>query len=207
MSLFSEKKGFSLIEMMVVIAIIGTLTSFSLYCLQGAFGASKLGTSGYQCVNVLDSAREMAIASKSPMAVAFIPPGPHSPTALVILACDSDSGKWTQVSKWENLAYGVVMDPSFRPDSNSALVANSPSISPALPTLNRGGAPYAPGSYAYLVFLPSGALYQTASNPGMLRLINGVIDGGSVRVTGAPGNYFDVVVNSSTGCVKTVRLE
>ncbi len=197
-------------ELLIIVALIGTLTSLSVVSMRGNSSALNLQTSGVQCANLLESARGTAILRRIPVAVALMPAEANMPAALTVLAYQPDSSRWVQISNWEKLSYGVVMDPSFEPASNSALPGNSPVISPALPSLTRDGSTYAPGKsdgYAYLVFMPSGALYQDNSNPGMLRLALGTVEEGTVRLTNGTANYFNLFVNPSTGRVKIARPE
>lgn len=201
-------RGFSLVELLTVIAIIGILVGIGLLSLRGSSGAFQLAAAGAQCANLLESARETAVLRNTPVAVAIFPAGSQSPAALTALEYQTGSGSWSRISRWEKLPTGVIFDPAFDTGVNSALGENSPEMSPALPSLDYAGRSYAPrasGGYAYLVFLPSGALYQQHSHPGALHLVEGISSGETVRYTGARGNYFDLVVNPSTGRLKIVR--
>lgn len=197
-------------EMLTVVALIGLMTGLGSLSLRGNAGAVQLGAAGTQCANLLESARTTAILRKTPVAVAFLPASATSPAALTALEYRADSGTWSRISQWEKLATGVVLDPSTNPDFNSALRQNSPTVSPALPSLNYAGATFAPGGadgYSYLVFLPTGALHQTHSHPGSLRLVEGVVTGEAIRYTGPIENYFEVVINPSTGRLKLNQPE
>jgi len=67
--------GFSLVELLMVIAIISILTGVSTLSLKGISGGSELFTGGSQVANLLESARELAIVKKTPVAVALLAVG------------------------------------------------------------------------------------------------------------------------------------
>lgn len=202
--------GFSLLELLTVVAMISVLAGIGSFSLRGNSGSVSLRTAGAQCGNFLESAREAAVLRKTPVAVVFIPATPTTPAALTGLCLDSESGNWNRLFPWEKLPSGVLLDPTSSASANSVLGENAPTVSPALPPLHYAGSWIEPGGvqgYGYLVFLPSGALYQTHSHSGSLRLVEGVAQTSGIQATSSAKNYFEVVVNPSTGRLKYCQPE
>lgn len=200
--------GFSVVELLTVLAVIGILIGLGLVSLNAHTRAARLSAAGTHCANLFESARDTAILRRTPVAVAIFPASPRAPAALTALEYQSSSQTWARISKWEKLPFGVVFDPTMSTGVNSALGENSQEVTPALSPMEYAGATYASGGsdgYAYLVFLPSGALLQQHSHPGLLRLVEGVGEGGPILRTGSPENFVDLVINPWTGRLKIVR--
>ena len=195
-----------MVELLVVIALIGLLAGLGSISLRGNGGSLQLSTAGSRCAGLLENARDSAVLQKVPVAVAILPSHPQT---MVALAYQPDSKSWKRISNWETLPAGTIFDTDVYSDSNSALAQNAPTISPALPALTHKGTSYSPGGagYGFLVFLPTGALQQSHSRPGMLRLTQGIPEGDHFRKTGSAADYLDVCVNPSTGRLKIARME
>jgi len=196
------------VELLVVIALIAVIIGIGSTSFGGHSGATRLTGAAVQCANLLESARDAAILRKNPVAVAIFPPASGERAALTVFEYQPLTQAWARVWQWERLPAGVVMDTHYNPAANSAVAGNAPELSPALPVTDRDGQSYAPGQaggYAYLVFLPTGALLQPHSRPGRLRLVEGVAEAGQVRRTGPSEQFVDLVVNASTGRLKLVK--
>lgn len=205
-----SSKGFSLIELLAVVALISMLVGMSTFALKGNAGVARLASASGVCATLLDGARETAIVRKSPVAVAFFPSTPQAPAAVTALQYEHSTKSWSHISRWERLPTGVAFDPGQTLDSNAALASNSPAVSSALPEMNYAGMSYSPGAadgYAYMIFLPSGALFQEHANPAVLHLVEGAMTGESFQRTGSSGQTVSLVINPSTGRVKIVRPE
>ena len=203
-------RGFSLVEILAVITLIGILVGIGSVSMMGYAKASRLATASLQCANLLESARDTAILRKNPVAVAMFPADSEAPAALTAFEYQAFSHTWQRISGWEKLPTGIVFDPDFNSDANSALAKNSPTVSPPLPAMDHAGTSYSPGGpngYAFLVFLPSGVLLQQHSHPGLLRFVAGFRENQSIHRTGPPGHFVDLVIIPSTGRIKIVQPE
>ena len=210
-------RGFSIIELLMVIAIVSVLASVSALSISGIAGAAHLSTGGAQISNFLESAREMSILKKTPVAVALLAKGDDVGSRIMTaLEYLPDANQWVRISKWETLPKGVMVDMTAGGTNNTFVPGNSPTISPALPNLVYASNTYSPqltDGYGYIVFLPNGSLYQSGTQPSVFRLVEGVSTSTGSRYTGAkdangnPVNYFEIVINESTGRVKMARSE
>lgn len=200
--------GFSVVELLTVVTLLGVLAGIGSISLKGNAGASRLATASTQSANLFESARETAILRKSPVAIALFPADSNSPAALTAFEYQPSSQTWSRISRWEKLPTGVIFDPSASTDINSALVENSPQVSPALPTTDYAGSARSAGvsgGYAYLVFLPNGSLLQQHSKLSLVRFVEGIGDSATFRHTGSAENFVDLVINPTTGRIKIVR--
>lgn len=203
-----NRAGFSLVEVLTVVALISVLAGIGSISVKGNAGASRLGTASARCANLFESARETAILRKTPVAVGIFPGNALSPVALTAFEYQSATQSWSRISQWEKMPVGVIFDPTVSTNVNSGLIENSPQVSPALPATDYSGETRLPGvsgGYAYLVFLPSGALLQQHSRPGLLRFVEGTGGEQEISQTGSPENFVDLVVNPATGRMKIIR--
>ncbi len=210
----AARTGFTLSELLVVVAIASLLAGLSVASLHGVSGAAKVSTAGAKLTGLLESARSDAILKKTPVAVALLASGQESASrTFCALEFQPETGSWVQASKWENLPSGIVMDTSADL-LNLFLPQNSPPLTPSLPSLTFAGTTYVPGTvtgYGYVIFLSDGSLYQSHSQPCVLRLVEGAASPsgplytGSKDAQGNPTDYFKIVINEATGCVKIVR--
>ena len=206
---FSRWGGSSLIGLLTAMALIGLLIGLGSISIRGSSNSLQLGTTGARCAGLLENARETAILRKTPTAVVFLSAKGKAPAALAVMEYKPDTDSWVRISKWENLPPGTISDSAVYQDYNSAVGQNSPAISPALPVLDVGENSYSPGGdtgYGYLVFLSTGALHQNHTRPGIFRLIQSIAGEANLVPTVAAKNYFEVIVNPSTGR-KMIRPE
>jgi len=222
----NRQKAFTLVELLAVTSIMVVVSALVIPALQTT-KAALLFTSAARVSTMLDSARQTAIVTRQPVAVAMLPADANSVQHFAALKY-SGTGSWTQISAWTSLPPGVLAagGASTPTDSSGDVLnafqpADSPKVSSALPTLSYTGSNYLPGStaftgstyYGYVIFLPDGSLYQDSTGhpviPCIVRFVQGITDGnrGIKAYTNAGGaaNYCDIVLNDATGQVKLVR--
>lgn len=206
-------RGFTIVELLTVVAIMSILVSLGMVSLRGVSGGSNLSTSGSRLAGLLESAREEAILKRQPVAVTMLLSGSDDArrtfSALEYVPANGVApASWKQVSRWETLPAGIVADVSSGTTANLSNAFSSDTsvtVSSVLPTLTYRGVSATPGSgYGYLIFMPDGTIYQ-ASQSCALSLVQGSWNGSSVQHTGDPNNYLQVVVNDATGRVKVIR--
>lgn len=199
-------KAFSLVELLVTVAVISVLVSLGVTSFQGFQGGRKIATSGSRVMGLFESARENAILKGQPTAIVMLLKDEAARRAFSALEREP-TGSWKQVSKWEVFPEGVLVGDS---SSQSSLPmafspASSPQVSPALPSVTFRGKQYAPRSgYAYLIFMPDGSLYESGNCA--FTLLEGELVNDSVRPKGNGLNTFEILVNDATGRVRTSRL-
>ncbi|XHR29474.1 MAG: Tfp pilus assembly protein FimT/FimU [Chthoniobacteraceae bacterium] len=222
----NRQTGFSLIELLVVVSLIATLSSLTVFSLKGNSGAAKLSTAGWQVASLIDSARETAILRQTPVAVVLLASGDDVANRVFTVLCyippasPDVSGQWKQISRWGTLPQGVLADSGLDSSGNALALTPSGSVNLAtcatLPSLTYQGLSYAAkDKYGYIVFMPDGSLYQDAAgslpSPCVLRLVEGIRQGTGVRRTGQTdgggnsANYFDIVFIQATGRTKIIR--
>ena len=212
------KKAFTLVELLVVMAIISVLTSLCILGFKSLTGTKGLTGAGDQVGALLAFARQEAIA-KDTMTALVIVTSPNTGKAayrtLAVweynAATDGTTGTWTQASKWQTLPTGIVIDNT----SSAATFLTSSSVTPSLPTLQYLGTTLTSPTtdYAMQVFLPSGRLIPpTGSNPYILQLVEGFYTGSTPTYqhpnatnSALPGNYVSYVFSTATGEPKIVR--
>jgi prepilin-type N-terminal cleavage/methylation domain-containing protein len=219
-----SRRGFSLVETLVVITIIGVLASLCGLAMQGVSSAARLSTGGSQIADLLDQARERAILNQSPVAVVLLGAGATANHVFTALSYSASTATWVQSTKWQNLPSGIIANPNANSTDGSGnpmtafLPSNSPLVSPALPPLTYLGTTYSAGAatsgYGYIIFLSDGSLYQDSNGfpslPCVLQLIEGINQSsgtqytGNQNTSGKPADYFEILVNN-TGRVKILR--
>lgn len=199
------RRAFTLLELLLSIAIIGVLFSLGIVSVRGISGGSNLATSGSRVAGLLESAREEAILKRQPVAVVLLTTGAEA--RRTFSALEYDGASWNQISRWETLPTGIIAAKTSATDNSLAeafSTTTSVTVSPALPPLKCRGVSYAPGSYDYLIFMPDGSLYQVAKSCA-LSLVEGVWNGSDIQKVGNTANSLQIVVNDATGRVKVIR--
>jgi len=210
---FRDCRAFTLVELLMVIAIIGVIAGVAAVSISGSTSAASISTGGSRLAGFLESARENAVLKRQPTAVAMLSANGEAAGRVFISlqyipASGGTAASWKPVSGWEILPNGVVSkldDADYDANLPRAFSpGTTPAVSPALPSLTYKAKAYAPKTdYGYLVFLPSGGLYQS---PGCaVKLVAGISESSGVSYIGNGANYLRIIINDATGRVKIVR--
>lgn len=212
-----QLRGFSLVELLAVIGVIVILMAFIVPAVSNFGRATGLTSAGNMVTNLTALARQTAI-SKSTLTALVILADQGTPAdfrSFAVLEYSAGQG-WSQISKWETLPEGIVVDRSNLKDCS--FLENSPRNFPFLhgpsaqanPPVSYKDEPVKdPDGYAARIFLPHGGL-QNPEWPAQIRLVEGFIQGGQVVYTrrGDPGqtaNFYDVAIVGATGMTKVSR--
>jgi prepilin-type N-terminal cleavage/methylation domain-containing protein len=213
-----RQRGFSLMELLLVISIIAVMTSLSVVGMKSLVGDRGLTGAGNQMSAILAFARQEAISKNTDVAVVILTStnanaGQYRTLSVWEFVTPADgstptSSNWIQASKWQTLPTGIVIDSSSTIDANlgptataSSFVLQSSTVSPALPTMSYLGGSVNPATdCAVQVFLPSGRLISSAPNPCTLTLVEG-----SSHPAALPSNYVTYYFSTATGETKVVR--
>jgi len=203
--------GFSVVELVIVLALIVVLTTLSVPAFNKISGSGALSSSGNLVVNMANLARTQAIARNTMTALVVATDRrshqAYRTMAVFELAPTQDGGlmrttDWRLVSKWEVLQRGIIVDIdlTFNDKTDSASTPGVPF--PMLPDIQIGGQPVE--SYRYIVFMPSGYLLSGQSES--LNLKEGYI----IPNTTDPqykntSNKYDITILASTGRVIVSR--
>lgn len=200
-------RGFSLIELLVVVSIASLLTIIAVPSIKGICGASGLTGAGSIAASLLDSARREAITKNTCVAVVVItdtryPQAAYRTFTILALGMPSDgsaptTSDWKQVCPWQSLPSGSILD------SASTFLTSPATFTPALPDLKFAGNTFSSSGYAYQVFLPSGRLSAPPS-PCALSFIQGFYTSGAPTYI-SPNNYYNLTLNDATGRLKISR--
>lgn len=199
-------RGFSLLELLTVIAMVAVLASLSISGLTNAGSAAKLRHGADLLATHGMWARQHAATRAVCTALVVRSSGGNDETAyrgvaIYELTSRPDGGAttsadWKRVSRWEQLPDGVLMDPDDFP--GALLTSPQQNFNPALPDLSDSDG----GDYRVVYFGPNGSLLS--SDSPVLRVIEGTVNDGNVVRTGTrdanlPVNYIDLVFIAATG--------
>ena len=203
--LFKKSAGFSLTELLVVVAILGTLAVLAVPAFNHIGGAGGLASAGNQVANMVNLARSQALARNSMTALVLATDSTleqaYRAVAVFELAPRQDgqtaqTSDWRQISKWETFYNGVIVDPTLTLNEKSDSAATPGVPAPALPSMQISGKPF--GSFRYLVFLPGGSLLSAQSKS--LKLKEGYFPPSSTTpVFTHAANYYGITIVSATG--------
>lgn len=214
--------GFSLIEMLVVVMIIGILVGLVVPAVNGIGRSSALSTGGNTVVDLVNYAREEAMTKNTMTALVVlgdqgsqgVQVDNNDYRALSVLEYDPVAG-WSQIREWETLPTGIVFDCNDK--TNCSFLVNSPthflsaegqnSQQPQNPPAKYRGNQVL--GYAARIFMPNGAL-QNPEQPAQLRLVEGFFQGGHVIYTNHDNgkhatNFYDIAILGMTGTTKINR--
>jgi len=195
----AAQRAFSLIELLTVIAFMALLTSLLTPAFNNFGRAGLLNADGNKVVNLVNLAGQNSMSKNVMTALVVVSPDQNNAyRSFALLEYSADSNEWKQITGWENLKDGIVVDPS------SFSFTDYPAVKPQpdLPPVRYGGKTIT--SYKYLVFLPNRSLLQNTS--AQLKLAEGNFAGNASTPTytrrganGTPANFYNVTVLGTTG--------
>lgn len=205
-------RAFTLIELLMVVAIVATLLGLMLPAALGIASSSRLTNAGNQVHNLASLARQRAATNNTLTALILLGAQGATDDYRAFAVAEFQSGRgWVPVTGWEPLPEGIIVAASNLTECTFLL--NSPNpfpfhSSPNLPLLHQDR-PVSGSAYAARIFLPSGRLLDSET-PSQLRLVEGFLQNGAViyRQTddaGQPANYYDITILGATGMTKTSR--
>lgn len=202
-----QQRAFSILELLTVIALIAILTTLVAPSFSNLGRANLLSTSGNKVVNLINYAGQNSLAKNAMTAlIALAPDSGKNYTVFTLMEYAPNSGEWKQLSGWETLRDGIVVDQINFSDYSSQDPATKPQ--PDLPAIKYQGRTYS--DYKYLVFLPNRSLLQNTS--AQIRFAEGSFAPGAEAPTysrrgsdGSPANYYAVTVLGATGRPKIDR--
>lgn len=180
--------AFSLIELLLVIAIIAVLAAMTSLAVGSLGQGKKLTAAGNLTVDLLNHARQAARAKNTLTMLAVIKTGDGADrvlTTLTFSAVNGTNGTWTQIDSWRTLPEGIAIDQASSTNFFTAPPAQ------ALP-IKRGGQTV---ECSAMVFLPDGRPLSASSSPHVLFLKS------QAETNAAPTakNFYKIIVNQATG--------
>jgi prepilin-type N-terminal cleavage/methylation domain-containing protein len=196
-AIVANKSAFSLVELLVVVAVIGMVTALSVGGLS-ARNAASLRNAGAVAGGVADAARQMALSSRVRTALAVAITGPDAYRALAVLKCDP-GGQWVPATKWTRLPENIIFDSTDSDFFTAAASSVTNAIQISGTTLSAGTGFKAQG------VCKDGTLEGQAI-PMKLRLREGFYTNGAHTFTaGTTNRFFDIVLIPTGGRVKYVQ--
>jgi prepilin-type N-terminal cleavage/methylation domain-containing protein len=208
MNISRGKRAFSLVELLVVMAIMAVLGSLVTMSFSGLMGGNRLVAGGNDLMNLANQARQEAISKNTMTALVLISssgqPQWDRRVFRVIELTPADTAAntaaaWAPASAWHSLPDGI--SPDTQNDTLAAFSANL-NLPASLPAQNFKGTSISASQLEEIVFLPDGRLLSTASTTGnsfvtppVLRLFNKAV----ASAAPATGNYYQITFNSLTG--------
>jgi prepilin-type N-terminal cleavage/methylation domain-containing protein len=196
--------GFTLLELMVVLAIILLVAGFTIPALTGLSGGNNLSAGGRVVANLLTVARSEAINRRAPIRFQVATSWPADPTQayrkIALVQHDPVSNTDSQITGWQTLPTGVlVKDRTPLPNSGKYFINASSDQSPKL---SFGGQTI---NSRYLEFTPNGAPnIDPASTPVGVCVVEGYVAGAS-NFQILSTDYYEIDVDALVGKTQVKR--
>jgi prepilin-type N-terminal cleavage/methylation domain-containing protein len=222
----SRRAGFSLIELMTVMAIISVVAGFVVPSVKGITGGNAVNTGAVKLAGMLNLARSEAIARHTIVRFAVATDWPNQSEEgnlrrVSLWAWQAESGRYLPLTKWEELPVGLVLEKGV-PDyvrtatyaqndaatvrGSSVLAEGSASEAGFTAETNLGNIPT-----RFIEFLPSGSARIPGSSDRQAIFVaaQGFMTGNQITHTAQAGdratNWAQVNVDTLTGRTHVYR--
>jgi len=206
--LFNSRRAFSVMELLIVVAIMAIITSVSLPAITSLLQSSNLAQGGQDLVGEIGKARQFASTRNTTIEVRLIQCSTYGYNAIQLWSASSEQAAATALTRMVYLPSTVVIskDSSYYSQLLSQLSSGQTM------TVNGGKT----ASYVSFCVMPSGQLQLTSANSAtetltMSNLYLTVVPSryGTTSLepgsAGSPSNYFTVQINPCTAAVQTYR--
>jgi prepilin-type N-terminal cleavage/methylation domain-containing protein len=199
-STLGSVRGFTLIEIVTVLAIIAILVGVGAPSLLGSFRASNLSDAGNQVDNLAVLARQDAETHNVRTALVLVTndsaDASLSGRAISVWEMQSNQS-WIQSSKWLFLPASTKAY-----DDPSATITGFPT--PA-PVITVEGTIIPAGSYSAFIFNPEGDMYGSSTGTRIASVQYATDPAPVSSINTSLGNYYDLVFSPDTGSVHVAR--
>jgi len=176
-------RGFSLVELLSVIAVISVMVTASLPAISSISKARRLSTAGNLVYDLSSQARQNAMSRNAMTALVLN----KSTGSFILMELLPGKSTWSPISRWYDLPEGIAVD-----EEASGSFMSSPGLAYPLGNLTRGKNAVSEAECVYQVFLPRGQLVQNSGEtPPILQLVE--------KYSGGKSNYYKVFINQFTG--------
>jgi len=197
-------QAFSLIELLVVVAIVAMLAALSVSLLGSSSAARRLEVGGNLVVDLINQARLNSQTQKVMTAVVLVTNAPSVEWRNRLFGMFEllpGTSTWIPIGKWEMLPDGIVVDASDA--SNNSFLTQQPTLPAPFSNLSYGGIALSPGDLVCQVFTPVGnvlvqGVAAVAPVSPTLSLVPGIIQGRTTVKT-MVNEYYNITINLYTG--------
>jgi uncharacterized protein (TIGR02596 family) len=211
----ARRRGFSLVELLVVLAIIAIVSALAVPAIGSALRSYKLDTTGQVVVNQLNLARQTALSRGHAVQVRFyqlpdynaVTTGAPSVYRGMQTFVEGDPIQGTPVTVATTAMIKPILFPA--PVVISTATGTGP-VSPLLPATPNSADPLNPlpvyqANYKYAVFhfKPDGS--TDISGTGNVNSITLVIENDKIATGGLPANFETIAIDPLNGAVRSFR--
>lgn len=194
----SHKRAFTLLEILVVLAVMAILLALIVPSFNSITAARKLDTSGAQTADLLALARQTAMArgNRVRWELANLGSGAEQDFRIQRIV-EFKNGTWTEASRWITFPDTIILNTD---------AARTNLINPAGPAstvdFSYQGQVYTDKEVLRVTFLPDGTTLLSSSQSHFLSLEP---KRGPKDANGDSANWLTIVINPVTGTAETYR--